>query len=186
MKNSAHPLHEDLLLLIKIPLYIGIGPKRIAYTLTLFLSGPPLEKLPFLATFVSYNKIELSKLTKQDKVLLHPTWLTSLQHCWVVHSDGSLLDSAVALAGWVVKHIYAGKEVASYSGGCCLGRYCTNEDTEIHGIHEVVTLLLSVVENPLLVYLCVDNQNALLALSGGPISNKEYLGKCLEGMNTFQ
>lgn len=53
-------------------------------------------------------------------------------------------------------------------------------------MQEALSLLLSVIDHPLPVYLCVDNQNALLALSGGPPSNREYLGKCQERVNKLQ
>lgn len=68
-------------------------------------------------------------------------------------------------------------------GYCMIGQKAEIEDGEIHAIQEGLAALASMVPEMTrsgMIYLYVDNQNALRGPSGGPTSCREFVRKCLE------
>ncbi|KAL0630692.1 hypothetical protein Q9L58_010461 [Maublancomyces gigas] len=60
------------------------------------------------------------------------------------------------------------------------------EDREIHARQEALGGLRLTTANVGLIYLCVDNQNALRSLSGGQGSGREYIRKSLQEIETLR
>lgn len=81
---------------------------------------------------------------------------------------------------WHCTVIEASGPKTLFEGACHIGNRADIEDAEIHAIQEGLHEFREKFKDPGQIYLCVDNQNALRALSRGPTSGREYVRECLE------
>lgn len=73
-----------------------------------------------------------------------------------------------------------------FEGKCNIGNKSDIEDGEIHALQEGLAALGKTKANLGLIYLCVENENALRSLSGGQTSGREYVRKYLEEIEILQ
>lgn len=67
-----------------------------------------------------------------------------------------------------------------FEGKCNIGTQANIEDRKTHAIQEGLAGLWRSTVNIGKIYQCIDNQNTLLTLSGGPTGSREHLKECLE------
>lgn len=67
-----------------------------------------------------------------------------------------------------------------FEGRCCVTGKAEIEDGEMHAIQKRLAALRERGTSIMVIDLCVDNQNELRCLPGGPSSEREYVRQCLE------
>jgi hypothetical protein len=65
--------------------------------------------------------------------------------------------------------------MTSHSTSCFIAPYSANEEAEMHAFQEGIHLFLRTYAYPKPLHICVDNQNAICTLAGGPTTNRELL-----------
>lgn len=131
----------------------------------------------------------ISPEDKKEEGTAHQEWLKNLAPgIAVLYTDGFRADNGTTASAWHCL-LTTNKQPTELFEECCnIGDEADVEDGEIHGIQEGIHNLkhLRPSEIPKVIYLCVDNYSALKALSGGPMSSRYNLRKCLEDMEILQ
>ncbi|KAL0630690.1 hypothetical protein Q9L58_010459 [Maublancomyces gigas] len=100
----------------------------------------------------------------------HRIWVNTIPTGTIVlYTDGSKAEDGTTSSAWHCIQIEDGHTLL-FQGQCQIGHEADIEDGEIHAIQEGLHELRRRQTDPTQTYLCVDNQNALRSLSGGPTS----------------
>lgn len=123
----------------------------------------------------------ISKEDKETEASIHKVWAASLpQGTTLLFTDGSKSSNGDTASAWHCTGREESRPAMLFKGACHIGNKANIKDTEIHAIQEGLHELTKKFKDAGQIYLCVDNQNALIALSGGPTGGREYVRECLE------
>jgi hypothetical protein len=176
LSGPDNPAYQTLL--SKLPTNTNrncTGLTRIAALLSTLLAPLRLERSDQQRTFISHTHLHIPNTDKETTAKLHNDWLQTIPEAWLLYTDGSKSIEGICSSGAHLIHYINGTPMTTHSTSCCIGPYSENEDAEIHAIQEGIHLFLRTHAYPKLLHICVDNQNAIRALAGGPTSNREHL-----------
>lgn len=124
---------------------------------------------------------------KAEEAGEHHRWLKTLKPTDIlVYTDGSKGVDGLTASAWHWRQVGEDTSTVLFEGACQIGKHCDIEDGEIHAIQEALDRLKYLHLREKDIYLCVDNQNPIKALAGGPTAGRAYVMKCLEDVATLQ
>lgn len=128
---------------------------------------------------------EIATTTKEAEAEAHETWARQTTPKDIrLYTDGSKISNGITGSAWYC--VRGPLSVLLFQGCCQIGPQCDIEDREIQAIQEGPQQLVLRGETNASITLCVDNQNPLRALAGGPTAGREYIKHCLEDEKVLQ
>lgn len=116
-------------------------------------------------------------MDNSTKVERHENWILTLKaETFLVYNHESKNESGIVSSTW----IFSKSGWTLFEGCCQIGQQREIQNGEIHVIQKGCTALRKMGISNQDVRHCVDNQNAIRGLAGGPSARREYIRECLK------
>lgn len=126
-------------------------------------------------------------LTKEEEGKKHKEWAKNLPPGKTLrYTDGSRSEDGTVSSAWHRIQTTRTTPRLLFEGKCNIGNRAEIEGGEIHAIQEGMQNHRRTKVDLDMIYLCVDNQNTLKALSRGPSSSREHKRRCLKEIEILQ
>lgn len=116
----------------------------------------------------------ISNSAKETEGREHTKWVHSLPDVTILrYTDRSKTEEGTTSSTWdcVVRENMESR--LPFEGQCQIGNKADNEDGETHAIQEGLYNIRRRFQEPMSIFVCVDNQNAVRSLSGGTTNRRE-------------
>lgn len=182
LAKNSHRCKKDLLRSLEAapPVHNGVGLRRIA-SLLQDIFGNPWKEDPTHHQLELLPELIISSSDKETAGRENKKWVRELPDGTVqLYTDGTMAENDTTSSAWHYVVQAGGVSKLLYEGQCQIGRKADIEEGETLAIQEGLYNIRARFQEPMRIFVCVDNQNALRSRSGGPTSGREYVKECLE------